>query len=203
MTEDEANTDEADHGASEPSDHDRPATAGPSRRGGASGGSPRARQAVIVAVVAVLAFAGALFLATGDDDSSSEDPSATGSTDTDGAAGQVQVTGACGTSDPVEVGETSYEIAFTPTPDPPDPQATVFTVSVDRQGQPVSGARVCMSTDMTEMSHPPANGEAEEVAPGQYDVELNFGMRGTWEGSIVVAEPGQQDVFMPVTVDVR
>lgn len=66
----------------------------------------------------------------------------------------------------------------------------------------MSGATVCLSLDMTEMSHEASGGQAEETEPGRYEVGVDFGMRRTWEGT-VVTEPGETPVAAPVSFEVE
>jgi hypothetical protein len=168
----------------------------------------------VVAVIAVVAFGGA-FLLAGDDDSPTDDA------DTDLAVGADDQTttstapddeddvddagtNPCVASDVVPVEEAGYEVTVATEPDPPVPQGTSFEFLVNRDGAPVEGATVCMSADMSGMSHEGVSAEAEEVGPGSYELAVNLGMRGTWSGRIVVIEPGQATAAsMPVSFDVQ
>lgn len=158
----------------------------------------------VVVAVGIAAFAAAFLLSRGDDGSEPPADVAAGNRGSTGTSPSGPAPeGACGTREPVEVSESPYRISVQPQPDPPQAEDTTFAVRVERDGEPVSGARVCLSADMTEMSHTGVDGEATEVAPGRYELTLDFSMRGGWTGSVLVAEPGQQSAFMPVSFEVR
>lgn len=166
----------------------------------------RTTSIAVIAVVAVVAFGGAFLVFSGDDG-----PTTT-TAGTDGMAGNGSEAGEggeagendlCGIEDSEPVDASAYEVTVASEPDPPTPRDTTFEVAVDRDGQPVSGATVCISLDMTEMSHEASGGRAEEAEPGHYEVDINFGMRGTWEGTVFVTEPGQTPVAAPVSFDVQ
>ncbi len=151
----------------------------------------RTTSIAVIAVVAVVAFGGAFLVFSGDDPA------------TTGGAGEVGEDNLCGPGSFEPVDGSPYEVTVASEPDPPTPRGTTFEVAVVRDGQPVTGATVCMSLDMTEMSHEASGGQAEETEPGRYEVSVDFGMRGTWEGTVFVTEPGQAPVAAPVTVDVQ
>ena len=50
----------------------------------------------------------------------------------------------------------------------------------DGAGKPVAGAHVGLEADMSHPGMAPVFGEAREVAPGQYQGALEFGMPGDW-----------------------
>jgi hypothetical protein len=74
---------------------------------------------------------------------------------------------------------------------------------VERDGQPASGTTVCMTLDMTQISNGANGGRAEETQPGRYELGVDFGMRGTWEGTVFVTDAGETPVAAPVSFDVR
>lgn len=167
----------------------------------------RTTSIAVIAVVAVVAFGAAFFVFSGDDG-----PTTTTAAGTDGMAGNGDMAGngggagdddLCGVEDSEPVDGSAYEVTVASEPDPPTPRDTTFDVAVDRDGQPVSGATVCISLDMTEMSHEASGGRAEETEPGHYEVDINFGMRGTWEGRVFVTEPGETSVAAPVSFNVQ
>lgn len=162
----------------------------------------------VVAVIAVVAF-GAAFLLTGDDGGDAAAPV------TDVAAGSSSTTEAatspaasdnnanpCVVEEVVPVAEAGYEVTVATEPDPPTPQGTTFEVLVQREGAAVSGATVCLSASMSEMSHAGVSQQAEELGEGRYEMAVDFGMRGSWSGGVVVIESGQ-GASMPLTFDVQ
>jgi hypothetical protein len=165
----------------------------------------------VVAVIAVVAFGAAFVLAGGDD-------SPTGEAATDVAAGGNDRTSTsqaadedddedanpCRVNDVVPVEEAGYEVTVATEPDPPAPNGTTFQVVVQRDGEPVEGATVCMSADMSAMSHSGVSAEADEVGPGSYELAVKFGMRGQWSGGVLVIEPGEATAAsMPLSFDVQ
>lgn len=73
-------------------------------------------------------------------------------------------------------------------------------LSVTRGGRPVADAEVCVQTGMPDGMT--TSGEARRVAPGRYEVPLNFEMEGTWEGSVVIEESGRDAASVPVSLTV-
>lgn len=163
----------------------------------------------VVAVIAVVAF-GAAFLLTGGGDDDQAGPT------TDVASGGTSSTTEAAPSsdaddddaDPCQVdevmpaAEVGYEVTVATEPDPPTPQGTTFEVVVQRDGAPVLGATVCLSADMSEMSHAGVSKQAEEMGGGRYEMAVDFGMRGAWSGGLVVIESGQ-GASTPVSFDVQ
>jgi hypothetical protein len=141
----------------------------------------------VVAVVAVVAFGGAFLAFSGDD----------------GATITSEPDGRCGPIEAEAVDGSAYEVTVSSEPDPPTPRGSTFEIVVERDGQPVSGATVCMTLDMTEMSHGANGGRAEETQPGRYELSVDFGMRGTWEGTVFVTDAGGAPVAAPVSFDVQ
>lgn len=68
-------------------------------------------------------------------------------------------------------------------------QMDVYLVGAD--GKPVSGAKVTLDTDMTNMSHGPYLVEAQPVGGGHYAGQVNFSMPGPWRVIAIVERPGQ------------
>ncbi|MGI8983547.1 MAG: copper resistance protein CopC, partial [Acidimicrobiales bacterium] len=101
-----------------------------------------------------------------------------------------------GTPDP------AYRVAVDTDPNPPKAEATEFRLTVQRDGQPVAGAKVCLRLDMREMNHPGVSAIGEETSPGSYDARLKFSMTGSWEGSTTVVEPGRRPVQVPIKLAV-
>ncbi|HEV2768069.1 MAG TPA: FixH family protein [Acidimicrobiales bacterium] len=151
----------------------------------------RTTSIAVIAVVAVVAFGAAFWVFSGEDVPTTASVSEVGGDDLCGP----------GSFEPVD--GSPYEVTVASQPDPPTPRGTTFEIAVDRDGQPVSGATVCVSLDMAEMSHEASGGQAEETGPGRYQVGVDFGMRGTWEGTVFVTEPGETPVAAPVSFDVQ
>jgi len=99
--------------------------------------------------------------------------------------------------------DASYTVTSDPDPDPPAAEATTFRLTIRHDGRAVTGARVCLRTDMPDMTHPGVSAVATEASGGQYDARLKFAMTGAWVGSVVVAEPGRRAVAVPIRFDVR
>lgn len=178
--------------------------------------SPAARIGALV-VVTALAFGGAFLLFGGSDDSDevASGGGQTSTTPTTGTAAEGHGEGGGGhgegaggaTDDCMFEGATAvegspYAVTVQSEPDPPKPQGTTFEVLVQRDGEPLSGATVCIAADMSGMSHAGAAAQAEEVAAGQYEMGLKFGMRGTWSGQVLVIDEGTS-VSMPVSFNVQ
>lgn len=87
--------------------------------------------------------------------------------------------------EPIEFTKTSYELI------------------VLRNGEPVTGARVCLDAAMGGMSGMSLSDEGEEVAPGQYELYLPFQMPGPWDASVLVDEPEHDTVALPLSFHVE
>lgn len=115
---------------------------------------------------------------------------ATGSTPVAGASD----TTTCGAGEP----NPAYSVAMTSDPDPPRAEGTTFHLTVRRDGKPVTGAKVCLIANMPDMRHPALSKVTLEVSGGTYDAEFKLSMGGAWAASVIVAEPGQPTVSLPV-----
>lgn len=162
----------------------------------------------VLAVIAVVAF-GAASLLSGDGDGKSADSGtdmATGaSSSTTGVPASVKPdkdANPCVVDDVVPAAEAGYEVTVATQPNPPVPQGTTMEVIVLRDGAPVSGATVCLSARMSEMSHSGVSKQAEELGEGRYQMAVDFGMRGSWSGGVVVIESGQ-GASIPLTFNVQ
>lgn len=60
------------------------------------------------------------------------------------------------------------------------PATLRFSLTDTQTGQPVSGADVRVEGNMTHPGMAPSLAEATEVAPGEYEAEMNYTMRGDW-----------------------
>ncbi len=82
---------------------------------------------------------------------------------------------------------------------------TVYHLLVSKDGEPVSGAQVCMRVDMGgrgNMSGMGASNLAREVSPGRYEISIRLVMAGYWQGAVIVNEPGLKPVAIPLELDV-
>lgn len=159
----------------------------------------------VIAVIAVVAF-GAAFVLTGGDDAANDDPGtdvATGGADPTTATTTGERADPCRVRDAVPMEESPYEVTVASEPDPPSPRGTTFDVVVERDGAPVEDATVCITADMSQMSHEGVRAEAEEVGDGRYELAVDFSMRGGWNGRLLVIEEGQPAASMPMTFDVQ
>lgn len=107
--------------------------------------------------------------------------------------------GPCGTGQP----DSTYTMVFESDPNPPKVEGTVFHITVRHNGTAVSGAKVCIGTDMPGMQHAGVNKQATEASGGKYDVALNFSMGGAWSGTVTVADPSGAIVSLPVSFEVK
>ncbi|HWH33732.1 MAG TPA: FixH family protein [Acidimicrobiales bacterium] len=85
--------------------------------------------------------------------------------------------------------------------DTPSTGETAQRLAVTRQGEPVTGARVCLRAQMVGMEAMTVSDEADEVEPGVYETQLRFEMGGAWEATVLV-EDGGTERAVAVTFDV-
>ncbi len=130
------------------------------------------RRLLIVAVVAVVAFAAALF-----------------SFDEDARQGCAVET----EPDP------AYAVELQTTP---SRREVVYRFAVTRAGEAVTEAQVCLSADMGGMSAMGVSDEAEEVSPGVYEVAVRFEMAGPWDGIVLINDGSREPVAVPLSFDV-
>lgn len=83
---------------------------------------------------------------------------------------------------------------------PIDLERTSYQVAITRAGRPITSAIVCATLAMTGMEAMGVSDAATETAPGTYEVQISFQMSGRWEGNILIAEPGQRPVGVPLKV---
>lgn len=131
------------------------------------------RRVLVVAVVAILAFGGAI-VALADDArrgcviDAARDP-----------ALEAKLLGA------ISLDNTSHEMSIT------------------RAGDPVVGAKVCARLYMRGMeAMGSSDDKAVEIAPGIYKISVVFVMSGAWSGGILIEEPGKAPVSAEVRFDV-
>jgi hypothetical protein len=85
-----------------------------------------------------------------------------------------------GCSRPIDA-SSRLTVEHTISPDPPRVgQIAVSLKLIDRDGKPASGARLMLEADMSHPGMAPMFGDATEIAPGQYQALLKFGMAGDW-----------------------
>lgn len=86
------------------------------------------------------------------------------------------------------LGEAPTDPAYTATLEPPvrvgEP---VHELVVERDGEPVTGARVCTRVGTGDDGQAVGTA-AREVAPGAYEVPLDFGRAGDWQATVLLAE---------------
>ncbi|MGI9119786.1 MAG: FixH family protein [Acidimicrobiales bacterium] len=168
-----------------------------------NGMSPAARIGAVV-VVAAMAF-GAAFLLFGGDSDNPADVAGGGGGKAAGnnGAGSGDDSDTCAAKDATDAAGSPYKVMVTTEPNPPKPQGSTFQITVERDGKPLEGAAVCVTANMTEMEMDAVGGRAQEVEAGRFELPVDFGMRGAWGGSVVVSEPGQTPVSMPLSFDVQ
>lgn len=159
---------------------------------------------MIVALLAAAAFAATVVLRQ---DASGSRPTTAGSATAARAGGAGSDTpGArnCGAS--AERLDAGSPIQLTTTletrPSPPQLKGTIFRVDVRRGNAPMTGANVCLIAGMDGMSIGGVSREAREMAPGRYEMSLDFAMPGSWDGLVLVSPPGHPLVATPFSVDV-
>lgn len=80
--------------------------------------------------------------------------------------------------------------------------ASLYHLTVTRNGRPVTGARVCVNMYMLGMSAMAATDIGKEVSPGTYELRLNFEMGDKWAGQVLVAQPGKPLGSVPLNLTV-
>jgi YtkA-like len=78
---------------------------------------------------------------------------------------------------------------------------TRHVVQVTKNGTPVSGAKVCVNTEMVGMSGMGYSAKGRELGPGRYQVGFQFGMAGKYRGNLVTNEGGHE-VSIPLLIKV-
>ena len=99
--------------------------------------------------------------------------------------------------------DSSYKVAIEPSP--PDVNVTTYTLRVTQRGERVAGAEVCLRADMGgagNMSGMGTSGLADEVRPGEYEINIRFEMAGHWQGHSLIRESGQT-IEVPIQMEVQ
>jgi YtkA-like len=143
---------------------------------------------------AVVAFVVALLAMGVGSSNDTQNTSATGQQTADTSRG-----GECGDGQP----DPTYTVNVTSDPNPPRPEGTTFHLAVRHNGDPVTGAKVCMSADMPDMQHPGLTKAAKESSAGVYDAaDIKFSMGGAWAASVTILEPGKAPVLLTTAFQV-
>ncbi len=94
---------------------------------------------------------------------------------------------------------SSYQARFA---QPLTIESNSYDLVMTRDGQPVTGARVCLEASMTGMTGMATGQVARETSPGRYEVMVRFAMAGPWEVNVQVTELGKEPVTIPLSVTV-
>ncbi|MBA3746078.1 MAG: FixH family protein [Solirubrobacterales bacterium] len=81
-------------------------------------------------------------------------------------------------------------------------QQTTHVLQVSRNGRPLTGAKLCVNTEMIGMSGMGYSATASERSPGRYQVGFRFGMAGDYRTNLI-AKNGFDEVSIPLVVKVR
>ena len=112
----------------------------------------------------------------------------------------VAVLFASGCRKPIER-QAAVAIEYSISPQPVRIGPVALSVKLrDAAGKPVAGARVGFEADMSHPGMTPVFGEAQEVAPGQYQGSLEFAMAGDWVVLIHVTLPDGRTLGREVSV---
>ncbi|MDQ2827126.1 MAG: FixH family protein [Actinomycetota bacterium] len=155
---------------------------------------------LIVAGIAVVAFVAALIAFSGGSSSKKTTVDASGQINVPTSAVSGAGAGA-GAGCTGGAADAAYTVVMDSDPNPPRAEGTTFHLTVRHDGKAVTGAKVCMVADMTEMHHQGINSDAKEASGGKYDATLKFGMRGPYAASVVVVDAGKA-VSVPITFQV-
>lgn len=100
-------------------------------------------------------------------------------------------------------GEASRDPAYAvELADTPSTDQLVYHLAVTNGGEPVTGALVCVSAEMTGMSAMGVTDDAVEVDPGLYEVEVPFEMAGPWQATVLVSDGEGEPVAVPMSFSV-
>jgi hypothetical protein len=147
---------------------------------------------LVIAGAAVVAFVVALIAMGAGGSGGAQDVS------TETQSTEAAPTNQCGDGKP----DPSYTVALTSDPSPPRPEGTTFHLAVRHNGDPVTGAKVCMSADMPDMQHPGLTQTAKETPAGVYNAMVKFSMGGSWAASVTILEQGKAPVLLTTAFQV-
>ncbi len=81
-------------------------------------------------------------------------------------------------------------------------QGVTVRIEVSRDSTPVADARVCIAAFPVAKPWLAVSDETQRVGPGQYEALLGFDPPGAWGSRVVVVEPGQPPIVIPVSFTV-
>jgi YtkA-like protein len=96
------------------------------------------------------------------------------------------------------------QLTLTTRPSPPvrEETATVVVQVKDKDGKPVEGATVMLSSGMIGMSHGGPKGQLADKGGGSYEGEGKFSMGGTWRIQIEASKGGGTPTMGRFDIDV-
>lgn len=97
------------------------------------------------------------------------------------------------------------QLSLSTVPDPPG-HASEVTLRIevkDKAGNPVEGARVELSADMTTMSHPGVGGVLADKGGGIYEGTAKFVMGGLWRVEVIATKDGGMRTTATIDIDVE
>lgn len=78
-------------------------------------------------------------------------------------------------------GDPTVQMRMSVSPSPPAVGEALITITVsDPANQPIAGAALALEGTMSHAGMAPANAEAREVRPGEYQATLPLSMAGDW-----------------------
>jgi hypothetical protein len=86
---------------------------------------------------------------------------------------------------------------------PPRADVMTYQLTVTENGQPVSGADVCLRADRRGAGRMPGlatSAVAHETSPGEYGVRIRFETAGHWNVHALIRRPGQVPVDVPFAI---
>ena len=98
-----------------------------------------------------------------------------------------------------------FTVALRASTYPPEPrgQARFVITITDKEGEPVTGARVVLDMTMPAMPMPPNRPEAIEQAPGQYTTTVVFTMAGEWDALIAVTTAQGEKISVTFAMETK
>lgn len=96
--------------------------------------------------------------------------------------------------------DPSYAVVLDP---PATTTQTDYDLIVTREGQAVTGAKVCVSVAMKGMSAMAVNDDATETDAGHYQVSVRLQMAATWEATVIIDEQGRPPAAVALSFPVN